>query len=136
VGPFERELAVVADWDMWLRLSEVARAASVPYPTTAVLVHEGNMQITHVRRIRAEMDLMQRRHAHLLVGSQTRVGGVWTESWIADKQWQAESTLVNGLAYAWARIRRPNRIASIRGALARQFRPTLAPPWVSALLDI
>lgn len=128
-GAFDPELAIIADWDMWIRLSQVARPAAVTDVTTAVLVHAGNMQTTQVTEIRAELQLMEQRHAHLLDPGQ-HIGSLWTELWIAEREWTAKRSIRSTAVYAYRYLRRPQALRALRRAVGRHVAPSLAPPWV------
>jgi glycosyltransferase involved in cell wall biosynthesis len=128
-GGFERRLAVVADWDMWLRLSAVAVPAAVHEVTAAVLAHPGNMQTTQVDRIREEMRLLGDRHAHLMTRPGDRLGSAWTELWIADREWKARRSASTLLTYAYWYFRCHRLRESARRARYR-MRPAMAPSWV------
>jgi glycosyltransferase involved in cell wall biosynthesis len=43
VGGFDREFSAMADWDLWIRLSELAPGASCPSLLTAYAEHDTNM---------------------------------------------------------------------------------------------
>jgi Glycosyl transferase family 2 len=54
VGGFDENLAVFADWDLWVRLASAARAAAVSDVLVAYTEHEGNMHVTGASRMLAE----------------------------------------------------------------------------------
>ena len=69
VGGFSPDLAVLADWDCWLRLAERSPAAAVDRPDVGYRQHLGSMA-QDLTRSRAELDELARRHA----GATARTG--------------------------------------------------------------
>lgn len=134
-GPFATDLSVLADWDMWLRLSERCRAAPVQHTTTALLVHPGNMQVTKVAQVKAEVALMEQRHAHLLPGARDRIGSAWWDAWVASRQWRAEPSARNALIYGYRYARRPERARTLLAGARRLRGPVTTPEWVTSLLS-
>jgi glycosyltransferase involved in cell wall biosynthesis len=67
VGGFDTTLPTAEDWDMWIRLGQLARPAVVERPLTAYRVHPGNMSksIDGMLRGIGELD---RRYRHLRGG--------------------------------------------------------------------
>jgi GT2 family glycosyltransferase len=98
-GGFDPDLAIVADWDMWLRLSCVAVPHGMSDLTTAIVVHEDSMQMTHSSRIPRELAAMRDRYADLLATEQMELGSRRTEFWMANKRWRGERDLASFLGY-------------------------------------
>ena len=60
VGPFDPNLVVHEDWDMWLRLARVGPPAAVPHPCVAVTEHDGGSW--DAERMIAGLAIIARRH--------------------------------------------------------------------------
>jgi glycosyltransferase involved in cell wall biosynthesis len=60
VGGFDPELTHLADWDVWIRLTEAGRAAVCPEPLVAYILHDTNIHLdqstiaTEARHLRAK----------------------------------------------------------------------------------
>jgi glycosyltransferase involved in cell wall biosynthesis len=61
VGPFDRGLQPLADWDLWIRLAATGPPACVPRPLVAYRVHAGNMSLD-ARRVESEFRIVSERH--------------------------------------------------------------------------
>jgi glycosyltransferase involved in cell wall biosynthesis len=83
IGGFDEELAVLADWDMWLRLAEHGVPAACPEPLTAYMVHDSNMHIVAMDRAVEEHAYMERKHADLARALGGRLGGERFWEWVA-----------------------------------------------------
>jgi glycosyltransferase involved in cell wall biosynthesis len=88
-GPFDTALQVLADWDMWIRLAENGSGAACREPVVAYLAHERNMSVVEVRRISAELDHLERKHARLMakLGEQVDRPLLW--AWMGREQARA-----------------------------------------------
>jgi hypothetical protein len=75
IGSFDPGFAVLADWDLWLRLLARSRPAASEQATIAYRRHPGNM---HLRMDEAVAELARLRERHGAVG-----GGRFS-TWIAD----------------------------------------------------
>ena len=71
LGGFEASLSVLADWDLWLRMSKVGRAAACPEVLVAYREHGDNMSAEAASRAFAELEALAGRH-----GLQEEVDGV------------------------------------------------------------
>lgn len=134
-GGFDTNLSVIADWDMWVRLSRVAKPLGMPELTAAIVYHDGSMQLTQSLKIPLELEAMRRSHADLNPKDMA-IGSNMTHVWIANKRWRGERSPASLLAYV--------RVARQHGqvaAIARRFgyrrlreitggRAPLAPAWV------
>jgi glycosyltransferase involved in cell wall biosynthesis len=94
LGGFDEALAVLADWDLWLRLAEVAPAAACPDVLVAYREHGDNMSAETARDVFAELDVVRRRHA---LGSD--LDGVEFTRWVAGHQRRAGRRLAAARAY-------------------------------------
>jgi glycosyltransferase involved in cell wall biosynthesis len=82
VGGFDQSLAVVADWDLWIRLARVARAAAGSAPTVAYAAHDDNMSL-NIPRLLAEFRRLAERHAAACRQRGIRFGDPDFPRWIA-----------------------------------------------------
>lgn len=62
-GGFDERFAVLADWDLWLRLLRSEAPAPTPGPLTGYVVHEGSMHGTAMDEVPREFALLAREHA-------------------------------------------------------------------------
>lgn len=84
VGGFDERLAVLADWDLWLRLLEVGRAAVCFEPLAAYTVHSGSMHRMDIRLIRSELRYLRKKHREVCTRYGVRFGGDDFSQWLAD----------------------------------------------------
>jgi hypothetical protein len=134
VGLFDHQLAVVADWDMWIRLCSVAVPAGLTEPATAVLLHDGSMQLTYVDRIEAELGRLRARHGDRAAALGVTMGSPETDAWAAQKRWEADHTPAHFLGYAEALMRRQRRVKTIGTGLRNRVAPARAPSWIVQML--
>ena len=64
LGGFDESLHHIADWDLWIRLTEAGRPAACPEPLVAYVVHESNMHTTAIATAAREGRLLRAKHAH------------------------------------------------------------------------
>jgi hypothetical protein len=94
LGGFDEELSVLADWDLWLRLAELAPAAACPEVLVAYREHGDNMSAETAQGVFAELDVVRRRHA---LGSD--LDGVEFTRWVAGHQRRARRPFAAARAY-------------------------------------
>lgn len=116
VGGFDPQLSVVADWDMWLRLSQHAVPIGVAQNATAILIHEGSMQVSQALRIPAELEVMRARHAELLAVEALPFGSPVIELWEAHKRWKGQPSPTTLFAY----VRHAQRNKQMRAVAGRK----------------
>lgn len=91
---FDPALAILADWDMWLRLAAAAPMVSVAAPLVAYRLHDGSL--THrLRGIRRELAVVRERHG--IVPDRQR----W-RLWLADMHQRAGRRGRAALSYVGA----------------------------------
>lgn len=146
-GGFDPRLSVMADWDLWLRLTGMAPAASVTDPLLAYAEHTTNMQLTDWRLVPREFRYMAGKH-----GAGARAAGVLFagEAWgrwkahtdrRLGRRWAASRSLLGvGLRYGSPQdVLRAALIPLGEGAMARASRARRQqlepPPWLIAGLD-
>jgi glycosyltransferase involved in cell wall biosynthesis len=62
VGGFDERLALLADWDLWIRLAPKAAPAVSDEVLVAYRLHPGNMHVRKVEEIDVELDYLGRKH--------------------------------------------------------------------------
>lgn len=65
LGGFDERLAVLADWDLWIRLAQTGRPAACDEVLVAYLKHQGNMQVTYSAHLSAEFEHLAEKHRSL-----------------------------------------------------------------------
>jgi glycosyltransferase involved in cell wall biosynthesis len=65
LGGFEERLYHLADWDLWIRLADTARAAASPEVDVAYVEHGLNMHMSELGRIRREFTYLVEKHQGL-----------------------------------------------------------------------
>jgi hypothetical protein len=84
LGGFDPALALLADWDLWLRLADAGPAAACHEVLVAYREHAGNMSADTGRRPFAELDLLAGRH-----GLASELDGVLFTHWVAGQRRRA-----------------------------------------------
>lgn len=87
VGGFDTSLPAAEDWDMWIRLSQLARPAVVARPLTAYRMHPGNMSKKIGAMLRG-IEEVDRRYRHLRGGQPL----VWVDAY----RWLGREALRSG----------------------------------------
>lgn len=75
LGGFDVQLAVLADWDLWIRLAEVSRGARVGDVLVAYVEHERGLHVQSARTGIAELEYMRRKHRRLWERHGVDMGG-------------------------------------------------------------
>ena len=144
LGGFDSALSVLADWDLWLRLAELAPAVACPEVLVAYREHGDNMSAETAQGVFAELEVLRRRHA---LGSE--LDGVEFTRWVAGhqrragrpfaaaraylhgaRQFRSGSLLVRGLGMPLGEraMGFPAKLRALRGKRAE----VLSPDWVDA----
>ena len=125
LGGFDDALSVLADWDLWLRLAELAPAVACPEVLVAYREHGDNMSAETAHGVFAELDVLRRRHA---LGSE--LDGVEFTRWVAGHQRRAGRPFAAARAYLHgARQFRSGVTARARAGRCRSARaPWAFPP--------
>lgn len=133
---FDPRLSVVADWDMWLRLSDRVRATAVHEPLTGVVEHAGSMQLALADRIGDELAYLRERHTGPARANGWTFGSPGVGRWHAQKRWAACRTPWRGAIYAWHVARCYGIAGTLRKAAAhRRWRRAEPPAWLRDQLD-
>lgn len=133
---FDPAFSVVADWDLWLRLSEHVRAACVADPLTGVVEHPGSMQLVLADQIGDELGRLRARYAAPARAAGARFASAGVRRWHAERRWAAHRTPLRAAAYAWAVL----RCNGVRGTLRKAaqhhaWRQADVPEWIARQLD-
>jgi len=107
LGGFDESLHHIADWDMWIRLTEAGRPAACPEPLVAYVVHEANMHRTAIDSAMREGPLVRAKHAHSSLPG--RFDPVVFRGWIAEGQAHSGRPGRAALTYAGTALRHRSR---------------------------
>jgi glycosyltransferase involved in cell wall biosynthesis len=84
LGGFDERLAVLADWDLWIRLAEAGRGARVAAPLVAYVEHARGLHVRSARGGIDELEYMRRKHRDLWARHDVDMGGhAWFPLWFA-----------------------------------------------------
>jgi hypothetical protein len=131
-GGFDDRLSALADWDLWLRVTDVAPAAPVPEFLVGYTAHSGNMHVARPRAVIDEFRLLARmqRARNPAAPLLDEAGFV---RWVADDTRRSGRRRQAALVYAEAALRGPSVMHLARGGacmVRRDGRPRrAAPPW-------
>jgi glycosyltransferase involved in cell wall biosynthesis len=84
-GGFDPALAVLADWDLWIRVLDRYAATVTADPLVAVTQHAGNMQVTHVDAIEDEIAIIRAKHEAAAAAMGREVGSPELYRWVASQ---------------------------------------------------
>lgn len=118
VGGFDEELALLADWDLWLRLATAGRGAASPEVLVAYTEHPGSMTVTASGRVGAELARMARTHAALVAAHGGRLGGAELSRWSAGGRRRGGGRLGAARAYAATGLRERDAGSLLRAPVA------------------
>ena len=65
LGRFDEQLFQLADWDLWIRLANSARAAMCPEVLVGCVTHQASMLLTDRRDVFEEFDYLVRKHRQI-----------------------------------------------------------------------
>jgi len=82
VGGFDEKLSIFADWDLWIRLLQVAQPIGVNEPLVAYSEHPSNMHTLAIGDARRELRHMTRTHRQLLHTRRTGLGSAELSRWL------------------------------------------------------
>lgn len=137
-GGFDPAFSMLADWDLWMRLSAVAKPLPLTAVTTAILVHEGNMQVTDRDHAEAELALLAERHHDVSERVGQELGSVFIDLWLAEKRFRADANLRTAGAYLRLQLAAYGPVDTVRRGLRQarlRARPRPGPAWARTLLS-
>ena len=114
VGGFDEQLALLADWDLWLRLATAGRGAASPEILAAYTEHAGGMTATASGRVDQELARMAGKHAALVAAHGGRLGGPELARWSAGGRRRGGGRIGAARAYVATGVRERDA-----GSLAR-----------------
>lgn len=122
LGGFDESLDHIADWDLWIRLTEAGRGAACPEALVAYVVHERNMHRAAIDSAAREGRLLRAKHARS--GLPGRFDPVVFRRWIAEGQAHSGRPGRAALTYAGTALRHRSRPDARRavGAMLRALR--------------
>jgi glycosyltransferase involved in cell wall biosynthesis len=107
VGGFDEQLSIMADWDLWIRLSQHGRVAAVDEPLFAYVEHGESMHITEIRKARSELRYMARKHGQLCKEQGVVLGDPGVRLWLR-RIYRGEGRRLDA-AWEYARVGVRNR---------------------------
>jgi glycosyltransferase involved in cell wall biosynthesis len=119
LGGFDEALHHIADWDMWIRLTQAGRPAACPEPLVAYVVHETNMHRTAIDGAVREGRILRAKHAQSSLPG--RFDPVVFRGWIADGQAYSGRQGRAALTFAVTAVRHRSR-SDLRHAVGSALR--------------
>ena len=107
LGGFDESLHHIADWDLWIRLTEAGRGAACPEALVAYVVHETNMHQTVIDSAAREGRLLRTKHADSSLPG--RFDPVVFRRWIAEGQAHSGRPARAARTYAVTALRHRSR---------------------------
>lgn len=107
LGGFDESLDHIADWDLWIRLTEAGRGAACPEALVAYVVHERNMHQASIDSAAREGRVLRAKHAHSSLPG--RFDPVVFRRWIAEGQAHSGRPGRAALTYAVTALRHRSR---------------------------
>jgi hypothetical protein len=89
VGGFDTKLHHIADWDLWIRLTEQGALAAVHEPLVAYRFHNSNMSIINPDKQLRELAHVAAKHAATARERGVSIDGVGFNHWLASSQRRA-----------------------------------------------
>jgi glycosyltransferase involved in cell wall biosynthesis len=82
-GGFDEQLFQLADWDLWIRLTQDGGVAACPDVLVACMVHPGSMLLTSEDDVFVEFEYLERKHGELARARGVRFDRVLFTRWVA-----------------------------------------------------
>jgi GT2 family glycosyltransferase len=82
-GGFDENLFQLADWDLWIRLTQAARVAACPDVVVGCIVHPGSMLLTSDDRLFEELRYLEAKHRETSEACGVRVDRPLFRRWVA-----------------------------------------------------
>jgi glycosyltransferase involved in cell wall biosynthesis len=82
-GGFDEELFQLADWDLWIRLTQAAPAAACPDVVVGCIVHPGSMLLTSEDDVFDELRYLEEKHRRTSEAAGVRVDRALFRRWVA-----------------------------------------------------
>jgi glycosyltransferase involved in cell wall biosynthesis len=97
-GGFDEKLFQLADWDLWIRLTQAAPAAACPDVIVGCIIHPGSMLLTSEDDVFDELRYLEEKHRRT-----SEASGVWVDRALF-RRWVASGHLRAGRRARAARI--------------------------------
>jgi glycosyltransferase involved in cell wall biosynthesis len=114
LGGFDESLHHIADWDLWIRMTEAGRPAACHEPLVGYIVHERNMHRTAIDTAAREGRLLRAKHANSSLPG--RFDPLVFRGWIAQGQTHSGRPGRAALTYAVTAVRHRSRSDARRAA--------------------
>ena len=118
VGGFDEELALLADWDLWLRLAGAGRGSASREVLVAYTEHGGSMTAAARGGVERELARMAETHASLVRQHGARLGGPELARWSAGGRRRGGGRLGAARAYLAAGVRERDAGSLVRAPAA------------------
>jgi hypothetical protein len=83
VGGFDEKLFQLADWDLWIRLTQAARVAACPDVVVGCIVHPRSMLLTSEEDVFDELRYLEEKHRRTSEASGVQVDRALFRRWVA-----------------------------------------------------
>ena len=120
VGGFDAALTHLADWDLWIRLTEAGRPARCPEPLVAYILHGGNVHLQQADIAREARHLEAKHQRSSLPG---RVDRAVLHAWAGWAHLRGDRPLSAARLYLLAAMRSGRRgyLPAVASALLQHF---------------
>lgn len=105
-GGFSSSLSVLADWDLWIRLSQIEQPLAVDEPLVQYVLHDGAMHVRNIGESLHDRRVLRRRY-----GAAGRIGGYGFWLWTARSQRHAGTPVRGLLLVLYVAARYPRQFA-------------------------
>ena len=145
VGGFDERIAVVEDWDLWLRLAAAGKAAACHDVVVAYGMHGDNLSMRETERARESLELMREKHREASEAAGVTLGEMWLSRYtaLAARREGHRMRAAGALLMGALRSRRPGNVPRALGVvLGERFMRTgqrmsagapAAPRWLREL---
>jgi len=138
LGGFDESLHHIADWDLWIRLTEAGRPVACPEPLVAYIVHETNMHRAAIDTAMREGRLLRAKHERSTLPG--RFDPIVFRGWIAEGQAESGRPGRAAITYAVTALRHGSRSDARRAVgsalrAAHLRRPAQAPAFEGTVPD-
>jgi glycosyl transferase family 2 len=114
-GGFDPEFSMLADWDMWIRLMLLGRAASTPELSVGYVMHPMSMSMTKLDVTMAEIERVEEKHGAAARRHGVAMDGPGLSRWMAGRYRKGGNRRGAVRAYLWGarRYRSPGNLLRV-----------------------